>query len=130
MSSWRARLHARALAIERETYALYLAFRHPRTPWYARAWAVVVIAYAASPIDLIPDVIPFLGYLDDLLLIPLGIWLAVRLVPEDVMADCRARAGEVRMGEGRLRWLGLAITALLWVLALSLAAVLALRYLA
>ena len=70
-----------ARRVKRETYALALAYRDPRTPWYARAVAAIVVAYAFSPLDLIPDVIPVLGYLDDLILVPLGILLAVRLIP-------------------------------------------------
>src|SRR6476620_3180105 len=88
LESWRAR----ARALKRDTYALYLAARDPRTPWYARALAVLILAYAFSPIDLIPDFIPVLGYLDDLLLVPLGLALLARLVPAEVMADARARA--------------------------------------
>jgi uncharacterized membrane protein YkvA (DUF1232 family) len=81
-----------ALGLKAETYALYLAMRDPRTPWYARALAACVVAYALSPIDLIPDPIPVLGYLDDLVLVPLGIRLVLRLLPPEVMAECRATA--------------------------------------
>lgn len=87
-----ARLRDRARSLKRETYALYLACRDPRTPWYAKLLAGAVVAYAISPIDLIPDFIPVLGYVDDVLIVPAGIALALRLVPTDVMADCRARA--------------------------------------
>jgi chromate transporter len=85
-------LKDRARALKRETYALYLAVRDPRTPWYARAVAAAVVAYALSPLDLIPDFIPVIGYLDDLILVPLGIALALRLIPEPVMRECRERA--------------------------------------
>jgi uncharacterized membrane protein YkvA (DUF1232 family) len=85
-------LRERARALKRETYALYLAVRDPRTPWYAKAVAAAVVAYALSPFDLIPDFIPVLGYLDDLLIVPAGIALALRLVPADVLAECRAQA--------------------------------------
>ena len=78
--------------LKRDGYALYLAARDPRVPWYAKALAVAIAAYALSPIDLIPDFIPVLGYLDDLILVPAGIWLAIRLIPDDVMAECRAGA--------------------------------------
>jgi uncharacterized membrane protein YkvA (DUF1232 family) len=71
---------------------LWRAARDPRTPWYARWLALAVVGYALSPIDLIPDFIPVLGYLDDLLLVPLGIWLVLRLVPPQVMAEHRAAA--------------------------------------
>ena len=88
MESWRARVRQ----LKQDTYALYLAYRHPDTPWYARLLAICVVAYAASPIDLIPDVIPVLGYLDDLILVPLGLNLAIHLIPEDVMSACREQA--------------------------------------
>ncbi len=75
-----------------ETLALYYAYRNPKTPWYAKAWAALVVAYALSPIDLIPDFIPVLGYLDDLVLIPLGVALAVRLIPRGIYTECRELA--------------------------------------
>lgn len=84
-----------ARTLKREVYALYLAYRDPRVPWYARLLAGVVVAYAFSPIDLIPDFIPVLGYLDDLLLVPLGIALVIRLIPPHVLAECRAEAGRI-----------------------------------
>ncbi|MBZ9566790.1 YkvA family protein [Modicisalibacter tunisiensis] len=86
------RLKAWAGALKREVAALYLATRDPRTPAAARWLALAVIAYALSPIDLIPDFIPVLGYLDDLLLLPLGIWLCLHLIPDAVMQDCRRQA--------------------------------------
>jgi uncharacterized membrane protein YkvA (DUF1232 family) len=85
-------LKARARLLKRETYAMYLAVRDPRTPWYARLVAGAVLAYALSPFDLIPDFIPVIGYLDDLIVVPLGIALALKLIPAPVMADCRTRA--------------------------------------
>ncbi|WP_269583893.1 YkvA family protein [Roseibium sp. Sym1] len=81
-----------AQTLKRDTIALYLAVRDPRTPWYAKAIAAVVVAYALSPIDLIPDFIPVLGYLDDILLVPIGLWIAICLVPGEVLEDCRTRA--------------------------------------
>ena len=86
------RLENRLRSLKRETHALYLAARHPGTPWYAKLLVAGVVAYAVSPIDLIPDFIPVVGYLDDLLLIPLGIVIAVKLVPPEVLAECRASA--------------------------------------
>lgn len=88
--SWKQR----AQQLKAETYALYLAYRDPRTPWYARVFAAIVVAYAFSPIDLIPDFIPVLGYLDDLLLVPLGILLAIKIIPPEIMQDSRAKAQE------------------------------------
>ena len=81
-----------ARTIKRDAHAVYLAARDPRTPWYAKWLALAVAAYAVSPIDLIPDVIPVLGFLDDLLLVQLGVWLVLRMIPADVMAEHRAAA--------------------------------------
>jgi len=81
-----------ALALKEDTYALYLAARDPRVPRAARLVVVLVVAYALSPIDLIPDFIPVLGYLDDLLLLPMGIALAIKLMPRDVWEDCKSQA--------------------------------------
>jgi uncharacterized membrane protein YkvA (DUF1232 family) len=83
-----------ARRLKMETFAIYLAYRDPRTPWYARLFAILVVAYAFSPIDLIPDPIPVLGYLDDLVLVPLGIALTIKMIPPHVLTDCRARAAE------------------------------------
>ncbi|MEO8271393.1 MAG: YkvA family protein [Aureliella sp.] len=88
------RMKAWAQSLKLEVLALYLAYRDPRTPWFAKLVAALVVAYALSPIDLIPDPIPVIGYLDDLILLPLGILLARRLIPFDVMEDCRIRAKE------------------------------------
>ncbi len=86
------RLERWARRLKVEVHALYLAYKDPRVPWYARAFAAVVVGYAFSPIDLIPDPIPVLGYLDDLVLVPLGVALAIRLIPPQVLAECRERA--------------------------------------
>jgi uncharacterized membrane protein YkvA (DUF1232 family) len=104
----------RARLLKLDTYSLYLAARHPRTPWYAKIVAAVVVAYALSPIDLIPDFIPVLGYLDDLIIVPLGIAAVLRLVPADVLADCREQA-QMRM-ERRVSWIGAAFTIAVWLL--------------
>lgn len=85
-------LRAWAKALKRDAHAVWLAARDPRTPWYARALAIAVAAYALSPIDLIPDFIPVLGYLDDLILVPVGLWLVLKLIPAEVLADHRAAA--------------------------------------
>ena len=94
--------------------ALLLAYRDPRTPWYAKAFAALVAAYALSPIDLIPDFIPVLGQLDDLLLVPLGVALAVRMIPREVLADCRARAREASARPPAGRWLAALGMAAVW----------------
>lgn len=99
--------------------ALWKLLRHPATPWYARAVAAVVVAYALSPIDLIPDVIPVLGQLDDLLLVPLGIWLAVRLAPPGLWSACLQEAQATAERPRRMLW-GAALVVLVW-LAISAA---------
>lgn len=107
-----------AKRLKRELYALYLATQDPRVPWYAKAITVCVVAYAFSPIDLIPDFIPVLGYLDDLLLVPLGIAIAVRLIPPDVLADCHRRA-EAAIARGQAKpknWIAAGIILGLWLL--------------
>jgi uncharacterized membrane protein YkvA (DUF1232 family) len=95
-----ARWRRRARLLKRDTYAIYLAFRDPRVPWDARALALCVVAYAFSPLDLIPDFIPVLGYVDDLLLVPLGIALVLRLIPPAVLAESRQRASEILARDG------------------------------
>ena len=87
-----SRIRAWAGRLKRDGYAVYLASRDPRVPWYAKAVAVAVAAYALSPIDLIPEFIPVLGSLDDLILVPAGLWLAIALIPDEVMTECRAQA--------------------------------------
>src|ERR1700685_3852734 len=84
-----------ARRLKRDAYAVYLAARSPDTPWDVKVLAGIVAAYAFSPIDLIPDFIPIVGYLDDLILVPLGIWLVVLLIPEQAMAEFRAKASEI-----------------------------------
>lgn len=86
------RLKAWAQDLRRDVMTLWFALKHPQTPWHARALAAVLTAYAMSPLDLIPDFIPVLGFLDDLLIIPAGVWLLLRLVPHDVLIDSRRQA--------------------------------------
>lgn len=92
MSGWLARAKAWARTLKLDVMALWIAARDPRTPWYAKLMAGLVAAYALSPIDLVPDVVPILGYLDDLLIVPLGIRLAVALIPAPLMAEFRREA--------------------------------------
>ena len=89
-----ASLRQKARALRRECHALYFAARDPRTPWYVKAFAAGIAAYALSPIDLIPDFIPVLGMLDDVVLLPLAIVVVLRLIPPEVMAESRVRAAE------------------------------------
>lgn len=124
------RLRQRARRLKTEIYALYLAYRDPRTPWYARLFAAGVVAYAFSPLDLIPDFIPIIGLLDDLILVPLGIVLALRMIPASVMAECRQRAAEA-LREGRpTNWLAAGAIVAVWIVFAALLIVIAVRLLA
>ena len=124
-----AELKQRAHHLKSETFALYLAARDPRTPWYAKLFVAGIVAYAFSPIDLIPDFVPVLGFLDDLILIPAGIALAIRLVPDSVLADCRAQAQKtVKNGKPVSRiagvvivviWIALAALYIMWMFAIQ-----------
>jgi uncharacterized membrane protein YkvA (DUF1232 family) len=112
-----AKLKAHASALKREIHALWFAYGDPRTPWLARFLIVCVIAYALSPIDLIPDPIPIIGHLDDLILLPLGIALAIRMIPDSVMADCRERARERNLnGPRHWKWVGAVFVIAAWLL--------------
>jgi uncharacterized membrane protein YkvA (DUF1232 family) len=111
------KLKARARALKTEAYAIYLAARDPRTPWYAKALIFFVVAHTFSPIDLIPDFIPILGYLDDLIITPGGIWLAVRLIPPEVLEEARAMAA-TRGVDRRVGVIGATLIILVWILAL------------
>jgi uncharacterized membrane protein YkvA (DUF1232 family) len=120
-----AKLKQRARALKGEIHALYFAARDPRTPWYAKAMIAGVVAYALSPIDLIPDFVPLLGYLDDLLLLPIGIYLALKLVPAEVLSDARRHAAETA-GNLPKRHTAAFIIVLVWLLmALTIAVIIA-----
>jgi len=106
---------AKARTFKQEVYALYLASKDRRVPWYARVVAIVVVAYAFSPIDLIPDPIPVLGYLDDLILIPLGIALVIKLIPAEVLQDCRGKAASTMRAGKPKNWVAGVIIILIWV---------------
>lgn len=112
------RIKTWARRIKRDAVTLWFAYRDPRTPWAVKALCIFVVGYALSPIDLIPDFIPVLGYLDDAILLPGLIWLAVRLLPPEVLSDCRERA-EARMleqGKRPTSKVGAVIVVLIWVL--------------
>ena len=123
VSNVKDRLRQWAATLKTNLQALYLAAKHPETPWLAAAIAVAVVAYALSPIDLIPDFIPVIGYLDDLLIVPAGIWLAIHLIPDPVWQACREKAlkDPFTMPKNRtaaavvvLLWLLLALLLWLW----------------
>ena len=107
-----------ATALKKNTYALYLASRDPRVSILAKIVIGLVVAYALSPIDLIPDFIPIIGYLDDLILLPLGIWLSIRLIPQDVWQECQALAVEQLSELPRSRRAAVVII-IIWLLAMA-----------
>jgi uncharacterized membrane protein YkvA (DUF1232 family) len=109
LEAWRQQ----ARRLKREVYALYYAYKHPRVPWYAKVVAACVVAYAFSPIDLIPDPIPVLGYLDDLVLLPIGVALVLRLIPADVLAECRRHAEEWQARP--VNWIAAGVIVAIWI---------------
>ena len=110
IETWKQR--ARQLKIE--VYALYLAYQDPRVPWVARIFTACVVAYAFSPIDLIPDFIPIIGYLDDLILIPLGIKIALSMIPIEVMNESREKAHEIIRQGKPVNWVAAIVIVILW----------------
>lgn len=115
-----AELKQRARRLKVEILTLYLAARHPGTPWHAKLLVTGIVAYALSPIDLIPDFIPILGYVDDLILIPLAVTLAVRLIPASVLAECRVRAKAVVQNERPVSWVAGAVIVAIWLVLAAL----------
>ncbi len=120
-------LKSRARALKNEAYAVYLAAKDARTPWYAKALIFFVVAHTFSPIDLIPDFIPVLGYLDDLIITPGGLWLAVKLIPPEVLEEARRAAAGKELALSRskghergVEYVGAALVILLWILVLVL----------
>ena len=111
------KLKSSATKLKQQLVALYLASRDRRTPWPGKILALCIVAYALSPIDLIPDVIPILGYLDDLVMVPLGIYIAIKLIPDDVWQDCRAKAAASAISLPHNRTAAVIIV-ILWLLAI------------
>ena len=111
-----ASLKQRAGQLKTEAYSLYLASRDPRVPWYAKVFLAILVAYILSPVDLIPDFIPVLGYIDDLLIVPAGVFLALKMIPREVMVECRNRA-TVESVSLRAKWFAAGIIILLWLVA-------------
>lgn len=101
-----------ARKLKANVYTLYFAYRDPRVPWYAKVFIAGVVGYAFSPIDLIPDFVPILGYLDDLVLIPLGVALALKMIPKQVMDDARSKANS--LSQKPKNWVAAAVIILIW----------------
>jgi len=111
------KLKARARALKNEAFAVYLAAKDPRTPWYAKALIYFVVAHTFSPIDLIPDFIPVLGYLDDLIITPGGLWLAVRMIPPEVLAEARDKVATSGLDRSVGR-IGAVLIVVMWIVVL------------
>jgi uncharacterized membrane protein YkvA (DUF1232 family) len=130
MPSFLERWKASAKKLKLEVYALFLAYKDPRTPWYAKVFTAVVVAYAFSPIDLIPDPIPVFGYLDDLVLVPLGAYLAVKMIPRQVMEECREKSRQV-MAQGKpVNKVAAVVIVLIWIGFATIVGILLYRWLA
>jgi uncharacterized membrane protein YkvA (DUF1232 family) len=111
------RIKTWAKQLKRKVFILYFAYKDTRTPWYAKVFAICVVAYAFSPIDLIPDFIPILGYLDDVILIPLGVAFVFKMLPKSVIQECTVKAEE-RMKNGKPKnWFVGSIIILVWIMA-------------
>jgi len=124
MLSW---LKAQANHLKNETYALHIAYKDPRVPWYAKAFAAFIVAHTVSPIDLVPDFIPVIGYLDDLVITPLGLMIALRMIPPEVMDSARQQAAAAA-ADGKVNTrAGIVIVITTWSLALAVALIVLLR---
>jgi uncharacterized membrane protein YkvA (DUF1232 family) len=117
---WARRLSA-------QTYALYLAYRHPKTPWYAKALTALIVGYVFSPIDPIPDFIPVVGLLDEMVVVPIGVLLAAKMIPPAVLEECREKAREVAESEKPVSRVAAVVIVAVWVLCVAMAVYLALR---
>jgi uncharacterized membrane protein YkvA (DUF1232 family) len=117
----------RARHLSSQTYVLYLAYRHPRTPWYAKVFTALVVGYVFSPIDPIPDFIPGVGLLDEMVVVPIGILIAAKMIPRDVLEECREKAREVAEGEKPVSRVAAVVVVAIWLLCIALAVFLALR---
>jgi len=116
IKSWKTKTEQ----LKSEVVALYLAYKHPRTPWYAKVLAGLIIGYALSPIDLIPDFIPVVGYLDDLIIVPAGIALLIKIIPRDILEESRAKAQSDFLNRKPKNWIAAIIIVLIWLLAIYL----------
>lgn len=121
VGSWKRR----ARQLSAQTYALYLAYRHPRTPWYAKVFAALVVGYVFSPIDPIPDFIPGVGLLDEMVVVPVGVLIAAKMIPREVFEECREKARGVAEGEKPVSRVAAVVVVAVWLLSVALAIFLA-----
>jgi uncharacterized membrane protein YkvA (DUF1232 family) len=112
-------LKEKAKQLKTDTYTLYLASKDKRVPWYAKVFVAVIVAYALSPIDFIPDFVPVLGFLDDLIIVPAGIYLALKMIPREVLDECREKAKQ-ELDKGKTNWVAAAVIVIIWAMILGL----------
>ena len=115
-----------ARQLSAQSYAIYLAYQHPKTPWYAKVFAALIVGYVFSPIDPIPDFIPLVGLLDEMVVVPIGVLLAAKMIPPDVMQECQEKAREVAEGEKPVSRAAAVVVVAVWLLFVALAVSLAL----
>jgi uncharacterized membrane protein YkvA (DUF1232 family) len=123
LGSWKKR----ARQLTAQTHALYLACRHPKTPWYVKVFAALIVGYAFSPIDPIPDFIPVVGLLDEMVVVPIGVYLAAKMIPPEVLEECTEKARQVAEGEKPVSRVAAVVVVTIWLLCVALAVYLALR---
>ncbi len=114
-----AKIHEWARQLKRSVAVLMLAMKHPQTPWYAKVVGAMTLLYALAPVDFIPDFLPVIGQLDDLILVPIGIWLTIRLVPAGVWTECRAEAERRELQKPPKDWRGMILIGFLWLVLLA-----------
>lgn len=122
------KLKAWAKQLKRKIFILFFAYKHNHTPWYAKVFAVCVVAYAFSPIDLIPDFIPILGYLDDVILVPLGVMIALKMMPPSVILECTVKAEERMKNSKPKNWTVGILIILVWIAAIAWVSLITYRY--
>ena len=106
-------LRKKAEKLKRNTYALYLAYRNPKVPWYAKVFIIWIVGYVISPFDLIPEFIPVVGYLDDIIILSAGIYLSMKMIPQEVWEECKRKANSEEI-DGKLKWIGAFMVILVW----------------
>ena len=116
-----------ARQLSAQTYAIYLAYRHPKTPWYAKVFAALIVGYVFSPIDPIPDFIPLVGLLDEMVVVPIGVLIVAKMIPRQVMEECQEKARQRAEGEKPVSRAAAVVVVAVWVLCVALAISLALR---
>jgi uncharacterized membrane protein YkvA (DUF1232 family) len=121
LETWKRRTRQ----LSAQTYILYLAYRHPKTPWYAKVFAALIVGYVFSPIDPIPDFIPGVGLLDEMVVVPIGVLIATKMIPRQVMEECQERAREVAEGEKPVSRVAAVVVVAIWLLCVALAVFLA-----